>query len=285
MEYKQNMENYKPSDDFLFISNKPTGKIKKIKDANAPKKPVSAFLRWSSVQREELKDELGHLSVTEKSKELGRRWGVLPPEQKQIYQDKYDQEKIVYDNRMREYKPSEEFLRLKENQLLGLKEENKIKWKSRKAETEAEQKVFDKIEPYFKFTFNTWHKAAMKLAKNKPDISKIGPLEIEQCLHEMWEDKMQKGNNKNKPKVRESEDSNLPKNPLNAFQLFCELLFPTFREKNPELSSTDIRGLISDHWQGLNEMDKATYFKQEEAEKERYTEEVEEYQKSESIVN
>ena len=52
-------------------------------------------------------------------------------------------------------------------------------------------------------------------------------------------------------------------------------------EKNSELSSTDIRGLISDHWQGLNEMDKATFFKQEEAEKERYTEEMEEY----SIVN
>ena len=58
MEYKQNMENYKPSDEFLFISNKPTGKIKKIKDANAPKKPASAFLRWSSVQREELNEEL-----------------------------------------------------------------------------------------------------------------------------------------------------------------------------------------------------------------------------------
>ena len=67
---------------------------------------------------------------------------------------------------------------------------------------------------------------------------------------------------------------------MNAFQLFCELLFPTFREKNPELSSADIRGLIGDHWKGLNEMDKTTFFKQEEAEKERYTEEMEEYQKS-----
>ena len=86
---------------YNFLSkNKLKNTFKKIKAENAPKKPASAFLSWSFVQREELKDELGHLAVTEKSKELGRRWGVLPLEQKQIYQDKYDQEKIVYDNRI-----------------------------------------------------------------------------------------------------------------------------------------------------------------------------------------
>merc|ERR1712080_341312 len=66
VEYKQNMENYKPSEEFQNIPNKSTRKLKKIKDENAPKKPMSAFFKWSSVQREQLKDELAHLSLTEK---------------------------------------------------------------------------------------------------------------------------------------------------------------------------------------------------------------------------
>ena len=279
IEYMQNMENYKPSEQFLAFSAKSTLKLKKIKDEKAPKKPASAFIRWSSVQREVLKDELGHLSVTEKSKELGRRWGVLSAEQKQIYQDKYDQEKMEYDIKMKEYKPSEDFLRLQENQL-RLTEENKMQWKSRNSEIEAKQKVIDKNEPYFKFTFNTWHKAAGNLAKNHPDISKIGPLEVEQCLHEMWEDKMKKGSIKNKAKHKASKDSNVPKKPLEAFQIFCELLIPTLREENQDMAITDIRNHVTDNWQGLTELEKATFFQQEESDKLRYMEEMEKFQKS-----
>jgi len=257
MEYKQNMVNYEPGEEFQKVSSKSKGKLKKIKDGNAPKKPMTAFLRWSSVQREELKDELAHLSMTEKSKELGRRWGVLPAEEKQIYQDRYDQEKIEYDTKMREYKPSAEFLKLKEeNDLLRIRDENKVKWKSGKAETEVEQNIKDKVEPYFKFTFNTWHKAIEKVAKNHPDVSKIGPLEIEQCLHEMWEHKNQKGKNRNKTKLQASKDSKEPKKPLNALQLFGERLIPAIKEKNPKLSPTDIESIVNDNWQGLTELKK-----------------------------
>jgi hypothetical protein len=281
IDYDIKMKEYRHSEDFLRLQKDKSMRLieKKIKDENAPKKPAPAFLKWSTVQREELKDELGQLSVTDKAKELGRRWGVLSAEQKQIYQDKYDQEKIDYDIKMKEYRHSEDFLRLQENQL-RFTEENKMQLKSRNAEIEAEQKVIDKNEPYFKFTFDTWHKAAGNLAKNHPDISKIGPLEVEQCLHEMWEDKMKKGSIKNKAKHKASKDSNVPKKPLEAFQIFCEIVIPTLREENPNMAITDIRNHVTDNWQGLTELEKATFFQQEESDKVRYREEMEKFQKS-----
>jgi len=50
---------------------------------------------------------------------------------------------------------------------------------------EKEQKCA-KVEPYFKFITENWRNAALKVAKSNCDISKVGVIEVEHFLHEMW---------------------------------------------------------------------------------------------------
>jgi len=84
---------------------------KKLRDPNAPKKPAPAFLKWSMAERDGIKQELGNLKPGEMGKELGRRWAVLNPEIKQIYHDRYQEDKKAYDEARGNYNPSAEYIR------------------------------------------------------------------------------------------------------------------------------------------------------------------------------
>lgn len=90
----------------------PTKKTKKrIKDPNAPKKPPPAFLKWSIEERGEIKKVLGNISPSEMSKELGHRWGVLNPEIKEFYKQRYSLEKIEYDKAKAAYIPNGDYVK------------------------------------------------------------------------------------------------------------------------------------------------------------------------------
>jgi len=90
--------------------NPQTGSTKKKKgrknrDPGAPKKPPPMFLKWSMEERSVIKEELGPLKPGDMGKELGRRWAVLHPDVKQLYADRYKQEKKEYDVARGKYKP------------------------------------------------------------------------------------------------------------------------------------------------------------------------------------
>lgn len=78
-------------------------KKKKTKDAKI-KKPLTPYLRFSSVIRESIKEEINKkakkeawtdeklknsLKITEIAKEIGRNWRQLSGEEKQKYKDEY----------------------------------------------------------------------------------------------------------------------------------------------------------------------------------------------------
>ncbi|KAL9981414.1 hypothetical protein ACROYT_G010115 [Oculina patagonica] len=83
---------------------KAQGKRKKKakKDADAPKRPMSAYMLWLGEIREQIKQENPGISVTEVSKVAGEKWKQI--EDKSEWQEKAKQAKLVYEEQMKAYK-------------------------------------------------------------------------------------------------------------------------------------------------------------------------------------
>jgi hypothetical protein len=89
--YEREMKSYVPAeesdggsggddDDDEAPSTKPSaaaGKKRKKKDPNAPKKPLTAFFRFSRDERPRLKAEQPELSFAELTKLVGQKWKEL----------------------------------------------------------------------------------------------------------------------------------------------------------------------------------------------------------------
>ncbi|OQV18815.1 hypothetical protein BV898_07072 [Hypsibius exemplaris] len=76
---------------------------KKKKDANAPKRNLSAYFLFCADERPKVKAVDSSLSLGDTAKELGRRWGVVDAATKQKYEkaaakdkERYEKEKAAY---------------------------------------------------------------------------------------------------------------------------------------------------------------------------------------------
>jgi len=88
-------------------------KIKMLKDPAAPKRPLSTFMLFCAEERSKYISENGASAVTEFAKEMGKRWNVLDREVKMLWDEKGKLAKTEYEEAMKDYNPSEEFLRRK----------------------------------------------------------------------------------------------------------------------------------------------------------------------------
>ncbi|XP_026469340.1 high mobility group protein B1-like [Ctenocephalides felis] len=94
-------------------SKKKTGTRKKIKtekdkDPNAPKRPPNAFFLFCQEQRPIAMQKLAAFSQNEPNKQeltrhLALLWRNLPPDEKQIYIERYEISKEKYDEKMSAY--------------------------------------------------------------------------------------------------------------------------------------------------------------------------------------
>ena len=80
------------------------GRKRKKKDPNAPKRPLSAFFLFCHDERPSVKQVYPSYSVGEVAKELGERWGKVPPEVKQKYEQRVGQDKQRYEIEIANYK-------------------------------------------------------------------------------------------------------------------------------------------------------------------------------------
>jgi len=76
---------------------------KKKKDANAPKRNLSAYFLFCADERPKVKQMDSTLSLGDTAKELGRRWAVVDTATKQKYEkaagkdkERYEKEKAAY---------------------------------------------------------------------------------------------------------------------------------------------------------------------------------------------
>jgi len=84
--------------------------VKKLKDPNAPKRPLSGYFMWmASGVRDKLLAEMGGKDVAKIMKICGERWSKMAEEQKKVWQDKSKREKEVYDKKMVAYKKTDSF--------------------------------------------------------------------------------------------------------------------------------------------------------------------------------
>lgn len=100
--YKKEMANYTPPD----ASRDKKGKTKAKKDPNAPKKPMSSFMYFSTETRPKIKAENPGISFGELGKKAGELFRNLTQEEKKVYEKKAATDKIRYEKEMEAYKSS-----------------------------------------------------------------------------------------------------------------------------------------------------------------------------------
>merc|ERR1719348_2603873 len=76
----------------------------KVKDANAPKRPSTAYFLWMNDNRERVQKKNPEASMAEMSKILGDMWKTVGEAAKKKYQDKYEAAKKKYEKAMEKYR-------------------------------------------------------------------------------------------------------------------------------------------------------------------------------------
>ena len=84
----------------------PKGKKSKRakKDPNAPKRALSAYMFFSAAKRAEVAAANPDFGITDVAKALGERWKTITDEEKNVYQQQADEDKIRYEREMTAYR-------------------------------------------------------------------------------------------------------------------------------------------------------------------------------------
>ncbi|KAI4537228.1 hypothetical protein MG293_012091 [Ovis ammon polii] len=84
-------------------SRKKPLEVKKGKDPNAPKRPMSAYMLWLNASREKIKSDHPGISVTDLSKKAGEIWKGMSKEKKEEWDRKAEEARREYEKAMKEY--------------------------------------------------------------------------------------------------------------------------------------------------------------------------------------
>ncbi|XP_060627929.1 FACT complex subunit SSRP1 [Anolis sagrei] len=76
---------------------------KKMKDPNAPKRPLSAYMLWLNANRDKIRSESPGMSVTDVSKKAGELWKAMTKEKKEEWDRKAEDAKKDYEKAMKDY--------------------------------------------------------------------------------------------------------------------------------------------------------------------------------------
>ena len=81
---------------------------KRVRDPAEPKKPLSSFMLFLAEMKDEVKREQPSLDSRDVSREVGRRWGLLEREEKEVYQKRYSDLLVAYKVDIAAYRVSKE---------------------------------------------------------------------------------------------------------------------------------------------------------------------------------
>lgn len=155
-EYKKtdNYKNYEKKDKTaklvkkhaLALGFKPKrGSVTFPSDKNAPKKPLSAYMRFSRDKRTEYASE--GLSLTELSKKCGAEWKTIAEAEKAAYQQAVKDDQEAHQERLTVYKQGEEFEKYVSEKKIFLKAKKQLiaKLEGRKLQTKSRKKKTKKV--------------------------------------------------------------------------------------------------------------------------------------------
>ncbi|XP_031421156.1 high mobility group protein 20A isoform X3 [Clupea harengus] len=82
---------------------------KPVKDHNAPKAPLTGYVRFMNDRREQLRAERPDVPFPEITRMLGNEWSSLPPDEKQRYLDEAEKDKERYMRDLEKYQKTEAY--------------------------------------------------------------------------------------------------------------------------------------------------------------------------------
>ncbi|KAG5273315.1 hypothetical protein AALO_G00150020 [Alosa alosa] len=82
---------------------------KPVKDSNAPKAPLTGYVRFMNDRREQLRAERPDVPFPEITRMLGNEWSKLPPDEKQRYLDEAEKDKERYMQELEKYQKTEAY--------------------------------------------------------------------------------------------------------------------------------------------------------------------------------
>ena len=225
---------------------------KKLKDEAAPKRPITAYIAFASAARAEVQEELGTRSVPEVARELGRRWALLPADARAPYEQESKRAKERFEEEMRSYTPSDEFLARKAAAAAAI------------LAPPVEAARAD--EGYLAFLLGSWQ--AEHAAR--PGLS---PKEVQEAVWQRW--LAGPGAGQAKPEVKKQKkvkDPNAPKKPPSSYLLYFMDQRAEVATGSPELGAGDVTRELARRWAALPPAEKATYEERADRSKEEYLE-------------
>uniref|UniRef100_A0A4W4HJC2 High mobility group protein 20A n=1 Tax=Electrophorus electricus TaxID=8005 RepID=A0A4W4HJC2_ELEEL len=82
---------------------------KPMKDSNAPKAPLTGYVRFMNDRREQLRAERPDVPFPEITRMLGNEWSKLPADEKQRYLDEAEKDKERYMKELEKYQQTEAY--------------------------------------------------------------------------------------------------------------------------------------------------------------------------------
>jgi len=223
-------------------------KEKKLKDPSAPKRPMSAFMIFANQARPSLlqqEGEQGKRSIGEVGKELGRMWANMEQETKGKYEAEAKRLMEEYHVAVKNYTPSEAFLKDKEAH------EESLKIKKIKVNRKFS---FSEASNYFDFVSNNWSKIA-KENENAEDLS------IPLVQEKLWDAWSAKGKSSRKGKVgsKKVKEMAMKVNEEAMFQAFIVALKPVILEQLPESTDEELKSSLIQKWANMTKEEKAAF--------------------------
>ena len=137
---------------------------RKVKDPEAPKKPLPAYILFNMKERANVQKELFNTNLplnfnttftlsAKVNKEVARRWATLDSEAKKIYEEASLKDRKRYEKEMKVYKSSKWFLK-KKAEFEG--ETKSASNKSPNLKMQTTHRVKDHFEDYFNYLHINW---------------------------------------------------------------------------------------------------------------------------------
>lgn len=98
-------------------ANRGKKRKKPVRDATAPKQPLTGYFRFLNDRREKVRAENPTMSFADITKLLASEWSNLPADQKQQYLDAAEQDKERYNREIIDYKQTEAYRLFTEKQM------------------------------------------------------------------------------------------------------------------------------------------------------------------------
>jgi len=242
------------------------------KDPDAPKRPVPAYFLFCSKERAEVQKELSSCNGAEVTKELGKRWALLDPEAKRVFEEASKKDKERYEEDMKSYKPSENFLKRKAEYETKAKLQNPL----------VAKQPTNPVEDYFTYLLLNWRQV---------HLANQG-FSGRQTQEEVWKAWQAQGNTsprtsaennsnaKKGGKVKAAKDPLAPKKPPSAYFLFCSAKRAELAKALPDLKPKEVTVELGRMWNKLGEEEKAPYVSEATKLMKEFKEEMEKYSKN-----